>query len=388
MPLRYSGGTIDEHLACRNACAIFDTSHLGSLLVEGNDKFDMLQRELTNDLRKISPGRAQYTHLVDPSDGSVQDDLIVWWLEPDRFIVLANAANTQLVADILRAKDITLSRALIAVQGTHARKVLSAVSSELPTVKNNQVRTLMVDGVACMVAGTGYTGEDGVEIDVPASHAERIFSQIMDAGATPAGLGARDTLRLEAGLPLFGHELGPGISPLQAGLDWVVGWEKESFRGKAPLERERDSGPGRKLWGLAGESRRPLRDGSYLYFSEGAEHAETQGAESQGGDGQKDDQKWRHDPKEGLNQEGQRHPIGIITSGGYGPTVGRGIAMALISTDVEVRIDMNIDTIHEEHGERVMPAHITKLPFVPRGRLSKSTSDTMPSDDSRHGKRW
>lgn len=354
MPLRYSGGTIDEHLACRNACAIFDTSHLGSLLVEGSGKFDLLQQELTNDLRKISPGQAQYTHLVDPSDGSVQDDLIVWWLESDRFMVLANAANTALVADILHGKDTTSSRALIAVQGSQTRTILSAIDPELTTVKSNEVRSVTIDDVPCIAAGTGYTGEDGLEIDVPAGYAEQLFSQIIDAGATPAGLGARDTLRLEAGLPLFGHELGPSISPLQAGLDWVVGWEKESFRGKAALERERSSGPGRKLWGLIGENRRPLRDGSRLYLPS----EEEQVRQRQYG--------------------GQHNLIGTITSGGYGPTVGRGIAMALVSTDMEVYIDMNIDAVHEG---KVMPAHLTKLPFVPRGRPSKPTPASMPPNE-------
>ena len=353
MPLRYPGGTIDEHMSCRNACAIFDTSHLGSLLVEGGGAFDMLQKELTNDLGKISPGRAQYTHLVTPSDGSVQDDLIIWWLEPDRFMVLANAANTQLVADTLHAEDITSSRALLAVQGPNTRKVLSMIYPELSTIKSNQVRVITIDGASCTAAGTGYTGEDGIEIEVPAAHADSLFSRILDAGATPAGLGARDTLRLEAGLPLFGHELGPGISPLQAGLDWVVGWQKKSFRGKVALEKERESGPGRILWGLIGENRRPLRDNSYLYIPFDEEHGERGGHEGQGEHG-------KH-----TQQSGDHDPIGTITSGGYGPTVGRGIAMALISTDVEASPGMIIDAVHDD---RTVPVRLSKLPFVPRSR--------------------
>jgi aminomethyltransferase len=134
----------------------------------------------------------------------------------------------------------------------------------------------------------------------------------------------------------------------------VVGWEKESFRGKAALERERSSGPGRKLWGLIGENRRPLRDGSRLYLPS----EEEQVRQRQYG--------------------GQHNLIGTITSGGYGPTVGRGIAMALVSTDMEVYIDMNIDAVHEG---KVMPAHLTKLPFVPRGRPSKPTPASMPPNE-------
>ncbi len=377
MPLRYPGGTINEHLSCRNSCAIFDTSHLGSLLVEGSGAFDMLQKELTNDLEKICPGRAQYTHLVTPSDGSVQDDLIVWWLEPDRFIVLANAANTQLVAGILHAEDITSSRALLAIQGPNARKVLSTIDPELSTVKSNQVRAITIDGASCTIAGTGYTGEDGIEIEVPSTHAEPLFSHFMDAGATPAGLGARDTLRLEAGLPLFGHELGPGISPLQAGLNWVVGWQKKSFRGKVALEKERDSGPRRMLWGLIGENRRPLRDNSYLYIPSNGEQKERVGRgehKERNEIGEQEERKKMEEKREQFNQgdhdkqmqqSGQHDPIGRITSGGYGPTIGRGIAMALISTDVEAYPDMIIDAVHDD---KTVPVRLSKLPFVPRSR--------------------
>ncbi|MHB8263167.1 MAG: aminomethyltransferase family protein [Acidimicrobiales bacterium] len=232
MPLSYPTGTIAEHIACRNGCAIFDTSHLGSLILDGPGAFDRLQLELTNDLRKISPGKTQYTHLVDPSDGSVEDDLIVWWLKPSRFIVVANAANTALVRDTVGGTDATSSRVLIAVQGPRSRELISRISPEASELSRNEVRFLALDGLPCVVAGTGYTGEDGVEIEVPAVGAAHLFSRLVELGAVPAGLGARDTLRTEAGLPLFGHELGPGISPLAARLGG--GLEQGILQGQDP----------------------------------------------------------------------------------------------------------------------------------------------------------
>src|SRR4051812_38460777 len=260
MPLAYPTGTIAEHLACRNDAVAFDVSHLGTVLVEGPDAFGGLQRALTNDLRKVGPGRAQYTHLLDEADASVLDDIIVWWGSDDRFDVMPNASNTSRVLDGLGAgADVTAERAIIAVQGPTAREQLSKVSVEASEVGRFHVAPVVVDGVECVVAGTGYTGEDGVELAVPAAHAAAVWDAVMNAGIEPAGLGARDTLRLEAGLPLHGHELGPGITPLQAGLGWVVGWDKDDFRGRPPLAAEKARGVDRRLRGLTTEGRRPPR---------------------------------------------------------------------------------------------------------------------------------
>ncbi|HUS61849.1 MAG TPA: glycine cleavage system aminomethyltransferase GcvT, partial [Acidimicrobiales bacterium] len=262
MPVAYPSGTIAEHTACRNGAVVFDVSHLGTVRVEGPGAFDRLQQTLTNDLRKVSAGRAQYTHLLDPDDASVVDDIIVWWIDDDVFDVMPNASNTSRVVDAIGGDDTTATRAILAVQGPEARARLSKVSTEAAEVKRFRVAPVVIEGAECLVAGTGYTGEDGVELAVPAEHATAVWQAVAGAGVEPAGLGARDTLRLEAGLPLHGHELGPGITPLQANLGWVVGWDQDTFRGRAALEAERAQGPARTLRGIRVEGRQPARDGA------------------------------------------------------------------------------------------------------------------------------
>ncbi|MEY3033849.1 MAG: aminomethyltransferase [Actinomycetota bacterium] len=307
MPLQYAGGTIAEHISCRESCAIFDVSHLGTVRVEGSDAFERLQRAFTNDLHKIGPGRSQYTHLLD-EDGSVLDDIIVWWLPDDgtgvdRFDVVPNASNTSRVIGVIGGVDTTSRRAVIAVQGPNSHDVATRVLST--TVRRNEVVHVVWNGVECTVAGTGYTGEDGLEIAVPASHAGGLWNALVEAGGAPAGLGARDTLRLEAGLPLHGHELGPGITPLQAGLQWVVAWSKGEFVGRSALERERDAGITRRLVGISVEGRRPAREGAV------------------------------------VSSEGR--PIGTVTSGNYSPTLGHAIALAFVDSSVSDGTAVEID---------------------------------------------
>src|SRR4051812_4588858 len=262
MPVSYPTGTIAEHLACRRDAAVFDVSHLGTVRVEGPDAFDALQSTLTSDLAKIEPGRTQYHHLLDDADASVLDDIIVLWVDEQRFDVMPNASNTSRVLDAIPGVDVTSERAVLAIQGPQARALLGTVAPEAAAVPRRGVAIVDVLGVPCVVSGTGYTGEDGVEIAVPSDHAAAVWSAVVGAGVTPAGLGARDTLRLEAGLPLHGHELGPGITPLQAGMSWVVAWKKDRFRGKAALEAEREHGVTRLIRGIVTEGRRPPREGS------------------------------------------------------------------------------------------------------------------------------
>jgi aminomethyltransferase len=322
MPLAYPGGTIAEHLACRRAAVAFDVSHLGTVRLEGPDSFALLQATLTNDLSRIGPGQAQYTHLLDPLDGSVTDDLIVWWVSPGRFDVMPNASNTARVLDALGGRDVTAARAVVAVQGPTARAQLAEVASEPASVPRFRVATFDWRGVECTAAGTGYTGEDGVECAVPVEVAESFWEAVIGAGISPAGLGARDTLRLEAGLPLHGHELGPGITPLQAGLGWVVAWDKPSgFRGRDPLVAERRRGVTRRLHGLATEERQPPRQGCAVLA----------------GDEQ----------------------VGEVTSGNYSPVLGHGIAMAFLPPAFEPGAEVEIDV----RGRR-QPARIVRLPFV------------------------
>jgi aminomethyltransferase len=321
MPLNYAAGTLAEHRACRTSAVAFDVSHLGTVRVEGADAFDKLQRALTNDLRKVGPGRAQYTHLLDENDASVLDDIIVWWIDEERFDVMPNASNTSRVLDALAmGEDVTESRAIIAVQGPTARTQLEKFAPEAAAVGRFHVARATVDGVDCVVAGTGYTGEDGVELAVPAEHASQVWDLVLAAGVEPAGLGARDTLRLEAGLPLHGHELGPGITPLQAGLGWVVGWDKDDFRGRAPLAAEKERGVARKLRGITTEGRRPPRA----------------------------DQQVMIDGK----------PAGGVTSGNFSPMLGHGIALAFLPPDIEDGTALTI----EARGESLR-GQVVKLPF-------------------------
>ncbi len=238
----------------------------------------------------------------------------------------------------------TADRAIIAIQGPAARALLDPVAPEAAGVHHFAVRRFDWRGVTCLAAGTGYTGEDGVEVSVPAAAAALDFWEaVMDAGIPPAGLGARDTLRLEAGLPLHGHELGPGITPLQAGLGWVVAWTKPEFRGKKALEAERDAGVERLLQGLVCDGRQPPRDG-YAVLA---------------GDAKADDN---------PDQDHDR-PIGVVTSGNFSPVLERGIALAFLPPELGPGARVTIDA----RGRR-LPALVVPRPFVDTGAVMSATS--------------
>jgi aminomethyltransferase len=322
MPLSYPAGTIAEHLACRSSAVVFDVSHLGTVRLTGPGSGEKLQATLTNDLAKIGPGRAQYTHLLDEEDGSVTDDIIVWWVDEGRFDVMPNASNTSRVLEAIGGADVTAGRAILAVQGPSARDRLAAVSAEAASIPRFQVRSFDWRGVRCTGAGTGYTGEDGVEVAVPAEAAAGFWRAVLEAGVPPAGLGARDTLRLEAALPLHGHELGPGITPLQAGLGWVVAWDKPTgFRGRAALMAERERGVPRRLRGLRADGRQPPRQGCPVLI------------------------------------EGK--PAGEITSGNFSPVLDRGIGLAFLPPLVESGLPVEVEVRGRILGARVVPT-----PFV------------------------
>jgi aminomethyltransferase len=305
MPLAYPAGTIDEHLACRRDAVVFDVSHLGTVRLSGDDAFETLQRAFTNDLARVSPGRAQYTHLLDAVDASVLDDIIVWWVSDTEFDVMPNASNTDGVRAAIGGVDTTLSRAVLAVQGPQARERLATVFPAAAAVGRFRVEQVRWNGIECTVAGTGYTGEAGVEIAIASTHAVDLWTAVTAAGIVPAGLGARDTLRLEAALPLHGHELGPGITSLQASLGWVVAWDKGDFRGRAALAAEREHGPRRVLRGIATEGRRPPR----------ADCAVLVGDE----------------------------PVGVVTSGNYSPVLEHGIALAFMPPTVDIGTEVVVD---------------------------------------------
>jgi len=327
MPLAYGQGTIAEHRACRQDAVAFDVSHLGTVRVSGPDAYDRLQAALTNDLAKVGPGRAQYTHLLDESDASVVDDIIVWWVADDVFDVMPNASNTDRVVAAIGGEDTTASRAVIAVQGPRARARAADVLPDAAAVPRFGVERFTWRGVECIAAGTGYTGEDGFEVAVPADAAAALWEAVAGTGVVPAGLGARDTLRLEAALPLHGHELGPGITPLQAGLGWVVGWDKPTFRGRAALAAERDRGVARRLVGLATEGRQP--------------------------------------PREGADVVVDGTPVGTVTSGNFSPMLEHGIALALVDSTVDASPGRVLGL--EQRG-RSRDATVVPTPFVRAGQ--------------------
>lgn len=320
MPVAYATGTISEHLACRNTAVVFDVSHLGTVRVEGYYSKAALQQALTNDLDKISVGRAQYTHLLNDA-GCVLDDIIVWWVSDDRFDVMPNASNTDHVLSAIGGVDITQTRAVLAVQGPQAKSMLSAISGDFSNIAKFQVREINWRGAQCVVAGTGYTGEQGVEITVPISHAVELWQEVLAAGVSPAGLGARDTLRLEAGLPLHGHELSPSINPLEANLGWVISWNKDNFTGRDALLKIRESGVGRHLIGITTTGRRPPRDGCNVLVGDTI--------------------------------------IGVTTSGNYSPSLEHGIALGLVDSQLAVGSAVAIDV----RGSR-LDGVVVKLPFI------------------------
>lgn len=322
MPLSYPTGTVHEHLACRNDAVVFDVSHLGTVRVQGPHAFDTLQATLCNDLAKIAPGRAQYTQLLN-DDGGVLDDIIVWWIDDERFDVMPNASNTDRVVAAVGGDDVTAGRCVLAVQGPQARERLAAIGADAARVGRFRVIEATVAGRPALVAGTGYTGEDGVEIAVDNADAAEVFEALLAEGIIPAGLGARDTLRLEAALPLHGHELGPAITPLEAGLGWVVGWDKPAFHGRDAMLAERARGSSRKLGGFVTTTRQPPRDGASVLAGGSA--------------------------------------IGVVTSGNFSPVLGRGIALALVDT---ARAPSIGDEVTLDVRGRLLPAKAVALPFV------------------------
>jgi aminomethyltransferase len=305
MPLEYAGGgVLKEHAAVREAVGLFDVSHLGKATVRGPGAATFLNRCFTNDLDKIGPGQAQYTLCCDER-GGVVDDLIAYLHAPDHVLLIPNAANTADVVARLRAAapaEVTIAEeheafAVLAVQGPRSADVLAELG--LPTGHDYMgFATATLDGVPMTVCRTGYTGEHGYELVVPSASAGAVWDALVKAGEPiglrAAGLAARDTLRTEMGYALHGQELSLDISPVQARLNWAVGWRKPEFWGRAALLAERDAGPKRALWGLESLDRGIPR------------------------------------PHMVLRRDGT--DVGEVTSGTFSPTKRVGIALALLDT--------------------------------------------------------
>jgi aminomethyltransferase len=334
MPLEYSGGgVLKEHAAVREAVGIFDVSHLGKARVRGEGAVDFVNACLTNDLRRIKPGKAQYTLCCD-ADGGVVDDLIAYLHADDHIFLIPNAANTTEVVRRLREAappGIKVSNeheayAVLAVQGPRSTDVLGAL--DLPTEHGYMSFVLADrDGVELTVCRTGYTGEHGYEIVVVAGHAGALWDALLKAGEPygllPAGLAARDTLRTEMGYPLHGQDLSLGISPVQAGASWAVGWSKPAFWGRDALVAEMERGPHRRLWGLESLD--------------------------------------RGIPRPGMTVSRGDQAVGQVTSGTFSPTRRIGIALALL--DTVAGLDEGAEVEVDVRG-RWSRARVVKPPFV------------------------
>jgi glycine cleavage system T protein (aminomethyltransferase) len=345
MPLRYRS-EIAEHRAVRGAAGLFDLSHMGEIVVSGPGAAAALDYALTGHMSELKPGRARYTMICAP-DGGILDDLIVYRLGDTEFLVVANAANTGVVAAAIHDRasghaaqvaDRTADYALIAIQGPRAARILSPLTSiPLDDVGYYASHQGAVAGREVLLARTGYTGEDGFELFTSPADAEPVWNALAEAGSAdglvPAGLAARDTLRLEAGMPLYGSELGEEVTPFEAGLGRVVVFGKPGdFVGRAALAARAQAGPQRVLVGLTSGSRRVPRHGYPVLW-----------------DGQ---------------------PCGTVTSGAPSPTLGTPIAMAYLDPDTAqlAAEDTTAARLAVDIRGSAEPARITSLPFYRRPR--------------------
>ncbi|TML62201.1 MAG: glycine cleavage system aminomethyltransferase GcvT [Actinobacteria bacterium] len=291
MPVQYEG-VIPEHLAVRDDCGVFDVSHMGEFEVEGPRATALLQATLSNDLDKIGPGEAQYTLLTNERGGII-DDLIVYRLDGFRYLLIVNAANRESDLRWLKereipgsdVRDVSDEYALLAVQGPRAIERLGLPEAAQFTFAEGEI-----DGIHCMVNRTGYTGEKGCEVLVMAEDAGDLWDRVLERGAVPCGLGARDTLRIEASLPLHGNDITPDTDAISAGLGWCCALEKE-FSGAEELRELKARGPERKLVSFVMEEKAI--------------------------------------PRRGMAIEGG----GEVTSGTHSPMLDRGIGMGYVLAD-------------------------------------------------------
>jgi aminomethyltransferase len=332
MPLSYPDGTVAEHGCVREAVGMFDVSHLGKLAITGPGAAAFVDRCLTADLGRITPGHAQYT-LCCTDRGGIVDDLIVYLAGPDDVLAVPNAANAATVAEMLRAAapagvevtDRHRELAVIAVQGPRSAEVVTAALGEVGALDY----MAFTDAGDVRVCRTGYTGEHGYELLVPAERAGAVWDALMaeagPLGGRACGLGARDTLRTEMGYPLHGQDLSTDITPVQAGSSWAVGWDKPQFWGRAALVAEKEAGPARRLRGLRATGRGVPRPGMAVLGADAT-------------------------------------PVGTTTSGTFSPTLRTGIALALIDTAAGVKLG---DTVAVDVRGRVLECTVVRPPFVP-----------------------
>jgi glycine cleavage system T protein (aminomethyltransferase) len=352
MPVSY-GGIIEEHLAVRAAAGIFDLSHMGEFEIAGSHALELLERTLTNSAARLADGQAQYT-LMCADDGGVIDDLIVYRLAAERFMLCVNAVNIDAVRDWITShnpgraefRDLSDATGLVAVQGPRAVAILAALAGfDIAAVKRFHFAEGDIAGMRCLAARTGYTGEDGFELFTDVGAAARLFEALLEAGARngiePIGLGARDTLRLEAGLPLYGHELDRATTPLEAGLGTFVKLRRP-FIGEPALRSEHDAGLRKRLVGLVTDDARSIARQGYRLFHAGCE-------------------------------------AGVVTSGTFAPTLNRPIAMGYLAGGEIAPAKTSADgALEVEIRNRKVAATITRLPFYRRtARRGARSHDTI-----------
>ena len=293
MPVEYSGIS-DEHMAVRTRAGLFDVSHMGEIEIAGRDALQAVQRISSNDAAQLEIGQAQYSALTTPQ-GTFVDDLLVYRLANDHFMLVVNASNIEKdyrwIADHVRragdavAVDASSRYALLAIQGPVARDVLQALTTvDLKSIKYYWFASGEVAGARATISRTGYTGEPGFEVFVAPHAAERVWNAILDAGraagVVPAGLGARDTLRLEAGMRLYGNDIDETTSILEADLEWVIGWNKADFIGRDTLQKQKAEGVWRKLVGFEMLDRGIARHGYQAYTGSGEKGIVTSGTQT------------------------------------------------------------------------------------------------------------
>jgi aminomethyltransferase len=337
MPVEYAG-IVQEHMAVRTAAGLFDVSHMGQIEIAGRDALKAVQHITSNDAGRLAINQAQYSALTTP-DGTFVDDVLTYKLSDEHFMLVVNASNiikdfkwiTEHIAGIGDAVAVNTSSryALIAIQGPSAREILQPLTGvDLSEIKYYWFTTGEVAGVRVTISRTGYTGEDGFEIFVPPASAERVWDAVLAAGKghglVPAGLGARDTLRLEAAMRLYGNDMDETTTVIEADLGWIVGWKKESFIGADVLKRQKAEGAPRKLVGFEVVDRAIARHG-YGVFMDGAQ-------------------------------------AGVVTSGTQTPFLKKAIGMAYLPADkASAGTTFEIDV----RGRRVK-AKVVPMPFYKR----------------------
>ncbi|HEY5090128.1 MAG TPA: glycine cleavage system aminomethyltransferase GcvT [Polyangia bacterium] len=340
MPVSYPGGIIDEHRATRDAVGVFDVCHMGEIHFRGPRAAEAVQRLVTNDVSRLTDGRAFYTVACRPSGGIV-DDLIVYRISSEHYLTVVNAGNLdkdrawfiEQAAALCEVADASAETGLIAFQGPAAARALQPLTQVAldALLSFGFVPDCEIAGVRTSIARTGYTGEDGYEIFCAARDAERLWNALLQAaapvGGKPAGLGARDTLRLEARLPLYGNDLDEGTTPLEAGLGWVVKLDGADFIGRDALRTQKAAGIERKLCGFVMTERGIARHGYPILDADGVER-------------------------------------GRVTSGGPAPTLEKNVAMGYLPS----HLDLAGTRIFVDCRGKRTAAEIVKGPFYKRGR--------------------